>query len=170
MKATSRFFTYTFSILCFFICIAGNQDGIPAHAGLHADLNTSEFAGIYADRANQAKLVVRKPTTSKGWLEGVWAGTAYQNNTKENWTLKLTVKNHTYRIDYPSLSCGGEWKLIRRGKRTAKFREKLTYGQSDCVDNVIITIQRLNQTQVAYWYVEPNQMRVNGVAVLDRQQ
>jgi hypothetical protein len=102
-------------------------------------------------------------------LEGVWEGTAYQSNTRENWTLRLTAKDRTYRVDYPTLSCGGEWRLLRMGKRTATFREKLTYGQSECVDNVTVVIQKLNRRQVAYWYIEQNQTRVDGIAVLDRQ-
>jgi len=168
MKAIRKVLMYGFSMLLFFTSMAGNYCGIPARAGSHEDLKPSGVAGIRFEKTKSARLATRKPAPSKGWLEGVWEGTAYQSNTKENWTLKLTVKNRTYRIDYPSLSCGGEWKLIRMGKRTATFREKLTYGQSDCVDNVTITIQKLNRTQVAYWYVEPGQESVIGIAVLDR--
>jgi hypothetical protein len=169
MKATGRFFTCSFSLLLFFSWSAGNQRGNAARARVRGDLEASEFAWTRADGIKQAKPPARKAAGTSGWLEGVWEGTAYQSNTRENWTLRLTATNQTYRVDYPTLSCGGEWKLLRMDKRTARFREKLNYGQGKCVDNVTVIIQRLNRRQVAYWYVEQHQTRVDGIAVLDRQ-
>jgi hypothetical protein len=152
MKTKRRFLSYSLSILFFSTLISGaNQVSIPARAASPETFNNL------------------KPTAiSNRWLEGIWEGTAYQSNTRENWTIKVTVHNGTYRIDYPSLSCGGEWKLISMDASTAKFKEKLTYGQDSCVNDGNVTIQKLNNFQVAYWYVEPNQTRVTAIAVLDR--
>jgi hypothetical protein len=162
MKATRRFFACLLLMLVFFTFGAEIRS---SNAGSLNGAKPSEVAAIRADGTSRPKLARR----SFGWLEGVWEGTAYQSNTKENWTLRLTARNNTFRIEYPSLSCGGEWKPLHRTKRIATFREKLTYGQNDCLDNVRVTIQRLSDTQVIYWYVEPNQTQVMGIAVLDKQ-
>ncbi len=111
---------------------------------------------------------VKRPVASQGWLEGSWSGTAYQNDIEENWTIKLTARKRRYRVDYPSLNCGGEWRLVRMDAKTARFREKITYGRDRCVVNGRVTIQKLNKSQVAFWYIEPKKTRVSAIAVLDR--
>jgi hypothetical protein len=146
MKATRKCFVHSFLVLLLFMWIAGAQNISTVSADFHEESAISE-----------------------GRFDGIWEGTGYQRNPNENWTIKLTVQNDTYRIDYPSLSCGGEWKLISRDKCAVTFREKLTYGQKRCVDNVTVTMQKLNDSQIAVWYIEPNRTRVNSNAVLDRQ-
>jgi hypothetical protein len=165
MKARRRFVTCLFSMLVFFSCGAEIQIN---NASALKGAKPLALAAIPGDGMNRPKLA-RKPAAPNGWLEGTWEGTAYQSNTKENWTLRLTAKNNQYRIEYPSLSCGGEWKPISHTRKIATFREKLTHGQGDCLDNVTVTIRRLSDTQIIYWYVEPNQTRVMGIAVLDKQ-
>lgn len=151
MKATNKLFKCCFALVIIFSWLALS----PATSASHPPVESTNPQALRT-----------KPVS---WLTGVWEGTAYQSNTKENWTLKLTAKNNSFRIDYPSLSCGGTWQLLSVNKTTATFREKLTYGQDQCVDNVTVTIQRLNRKQVAYWYVEPNDTRVIGIAVLEKQ-
>lgn len=168
MRSTRILVATVFSILLLSTFVVGYQSGPSNSASFPRVKYFYVLRNLY-EGPGKLSLAARKPATSKRWLEGIWEGTAYQSDTKENWILKLSVKNGSYRVDYPSLSCGGEWKPIRLGKRIATFREKLTYGHNECVDNVIVTIRRLNRTQVAYWYVEPRQRRVNGIAVLDRQ-
>ena len=169
MKATRKLFAHGPSLLLFFTCIAGSQVDIPTHAGFPEDLKVTESEGTRVDGKKQYQPEMRPPTMSEGWLEGIWTGTGYQSNPKQTWTIKFTAQNDTYRIDYPSIPCGGEWKVITLGKSTATFRERLTYGQTLCIDNGTVTIQKLNDTQVAFRFVEPNRTRVTARAVLNRQ-
>lgn len=167
MRSTKILLATGFSILLLVTFVAGNQSG-RSNSTSSQWVSYFDVLRILNEEPGEPSLVARNPATSKRWLEGTWEGTAYQSDTKENWMLKLSVKNGTYRVDYPSLKCGGEWRPIRLGKRIATFKEKLTYGHDECVDNVTVTIRKLNRRQVAYWYVEPKQTRVNGIAVLDR--
>ena len=167
MRSTKLLIGTGFSMLLLVTLATGNQSGSSNSASSH-QVSYFDVLRILNEAPGKYSLVARNPEASGRWLEGTWEGTAYQSDTKENWIMKLSVKNGTYRVDYPSLKCGGEWRLIRLGKRIATFKEKLTYGHSECVDNVTVTIRKLNRRQVAYWYVEPKQTRVNGIAVLDR--
>ena len=102
------------------------------------------------------------------WLDGVWEGAAYQINAKTTWTIKLTVQNNTYFIEYPSLSCGGEWVLVDKGFSRTKFKEKITYGADRCVNDGEVTIERISDTQVAFRYTEPNSTVVMASSILSR--
>jgi hypothetical protein len=92
MKATGMFVVSSFSILFFFTWIAGGQLRLPVDTAPHTGSQALELAEVRHARPEQARRSVNRPAPFKRWLEGNWEGTAYQSNTKENWTLKLRVK------------------------------------------------------------------------------
>lgn len=104
------------------------------------------------------------------WLNGTWEGKAYQSNTKTSWTLKLTAQDNSYSIEYPSLSCGGNWYLVSQDSRTARFKERITYGADKCVDNGNVLIERIDPSQVAFRYTLPDSTDVVASATLRKQQ
>lgn len=101
-------------------------------------------------------------------LDGIWEGAAYQINTNTTWTIKLTARNNTYFIEYPSLSCGGDWTLIDKNLNSARFKEKITYGIGRCVDDGDVIIERISDSQIAYKYIEPNSTVVVASAILKK--
>lgn len=101
-------------------------------------------------------------------LDGIWEGAAYQINTKTTWTIKLTARNNTYFVEYPSLSCGGEWALVDKSFSSARFKEKITYGIGRCVDDGDIIIERVSDSQISFKYIEPNSTVIMASAILNK--
>lgn len=67
-------------------------------------------------------------------FNGVWEGVGRQNNNSV-WSIKITISPHQYRIDYPSLNCGGVLEFIKEIDKSAMFKETLTYGTDKCISN-----------------------------------
>ena len=107
---------------------------------------------------------------SRGWLNGTWEGTGYQIDTNSTWTMLLTVKGNRYRIEYPSLKCGGRWRPIKITRSTARFREVLTSGADVCANNGRVAIQRLSRRQIAFRYINQGEIDVTSSAILNRKQ
>ena len=89
-------------------------------------------------------------TRPERWLNGTWEGTGYQIDNNETWAMKLTVRGKHYKIEYPSLKCGGRGIPLSIDRNRARFIEKITFGLEDCVDNGNVVIERLNRRQIAY--------------------
>lgn len=105
---------------------------------------------------------------SGAWLRGTWEGTGYQMDTNTTWTMLLRVRGGKYLIEYPSLSCGGSWKRLSINSRVATFRERITVGRGECVDQGRVVIQRLNGKQIAYRFYQRGATEVSASAILNR--
>jgi hypothetical protein len=90
--------------------------------------------------------------TRGGWLRGEWAGMGYQTDSENTWSMRLTVKGRSYTVEYPSLECGGTWRLVRLTSRRAVFRETITRGVERCNARGSFVVERLNSRQLGYWY------------------
>lgn len=102
------------------------------------------------------------------WLNGTWEGTGYQIDNNETWTMKLTVRGKRYKIEYPSLKCGGRWIPLSIDRSRARFIEKITLGLEDCVDNGNVVIERLSRRQIAYRFSNRGTREVTASAILNR--
>ena len=107
-----------------------------------------------------------KPGTER-WLNGMWEGTGYQIDNNETWTMKLTVRDKRYKIEYPSLKCGGRWIPQSISRSRARFIEKITVGLEDCVDNGNVILERLNRRQIAYRFSNRGNRQVTASAILN---
>jgi len=107
-------------------------------------------------------------TKSSRWITGTWEGTGYQIDDQSTWTMRLTAGGGRFSIEYPSLNCGGKWRLISVNKYRARFKEVLDHGQDNCTDNGNVTIQRLNRRQVFFLYSNVNTRVISASAVLNR--
>lgn len=119
-----------------------------------------------------ALLLLTTIGTSQGksglWLRGAWEGTGYQTDTDSTWTMRLKAQGDKYSIEYPSLGCGGEWRLISIDATEARFREIITYGQEECANNGLVVIRRLNNRQVIFLYSNLNTEEVTASAILKK--
>ena len=102
------------------------------------------------------------------WLNGTWEGTGYQIDNNETWTMKLTVRGKRYKIEYPSLKCGGNWIPLSIDASRARFIEKITFGLADCVDNGNVVIERLSRRQIAYRFANRGTRAITASAILNR--
>ena len=107
---------------------------------------------------------------TRSWLNGTWEGTGYQMDTNETWAMRLKVRRNRYSIEYPSLNCGGRWKLLSINSWQANFRESIRYGRDECVDEGRVVIQRLGNGQIAYRFYNRGAARVTASAILNRRQ
>ncbi|MFS8085306.1 MAG: hypothetical protein ACMG6H_06725, partial [Acidobacteriota bacterium] len=71
-------------------------------------------------------------TKSNNWINGTWEGTGYQIDDQSTWSMRFTARGRRFSIDYPSLNCGGRWKLISINANRARFKETLDHGQDKC--------------------------------------
>jgi alpha-tubulin suppressor-like RCC1 family protein len=100
--------------------------------------------------------------TSVAWLNGTWLGQAAQSGYPD-FSVKLTATNGDYKIEYPSLSCGGTLTLLSTSTNSANqsvaaFREKITFdnGQANCVDGGKVELTQTGSGAVKYVYYLPN--------------
>ena len=107
-------------------------------------------------------------TGTEKWLNGTWEGTGYQIDNNETWAMKLTVRGRRYKIEYPSLKCGGRWIPLSIDRSRARFIEKITFGLEDCVDNGNVVIERLSRRQIAYRFSNRGTRQVTASAILNR--
>lgn len=110
--------------------------------------------------------------SSKSWLRGSWEGTGYQTDDNTTWAMKLTgVKSkrgrRTFKIDYPSLNCGGRWQLLSSNQNVARFRELLDHGADKCSDKGSVLIERKG-AQLVFLYTNPGSREITASAILNR--
>jgi hypothetical protein len=102
------------------------------------------------------------------WLQGTWEGTGYQIDSQSTWTMRLTAKGRRFSIDYPSLNCGGTWKLITMNAYRARFKEVINYGKEECALNGSVVLQWLNKNQAMYLYSNAGTREISASSVLKR--
>ena len=107
-------------------------------------------------------------TKSSRWIKGTWEGTGYQIDDQSTWTMRFTAAGRSFSIEYPSLNCGGKWRLISVNAYRARFKEILDHGQDKCTDKGNVTIQRLGKRQVFFLYSNAGTREVTASAVLNR--
>jgi len=105
---------------------------------------------------------------SSSWVRGAWEGVGYQTDDQTTWAITLTARGRSYSIDYPSLNCGGRWKLVSINGSRARFREVLNRGQDKCADHGHIVLQRLNRKQILFLYSYDDAKDISASAVLNR--
>jgi hypothetical protein len=105
---------------------------------------------------------------SRAWLNGSWEGTGFQIDTGTTWTMSFSARGKQFSIEYPSLNCRGTWRLISVNSRRALFRERITVGREACADRGLVTIERLNGSQIAYRYSYPRTDQVSASAILNK--
>lgn len=111
---------------------------------------------------------VSAQASSGSWLKGTWSGTGYQIDNNETWTMQLKATGSKYAIDYPSLKCGGVWRLITMGGTVATFRESITRGKEQCTNGGKVTIERLNDHQIDFRYTDPGKSEIIASAILKK--
>lgn len=116
--------------------------------------------------------VVALPQQGRGraWLAGTWEGTGYQIDTESTWTMRLRAQGKRYWIEYPSLNCGGEWRLVSINAHRARFREQITRGLSECANRGNVVVERLSARQLAYRFSYRGAREVTASAILNRKQ
>jgi hypothetical protein len=111
---------------------------------------------------------------NKSWLRGSWEGTGYQTDSdgESTWPMTLAIKRsksgrRVFSIEYPSLGCGGRWKVLSSSGNKAKFREELNHGQDACANKGLVMIERIGG-QLIFLYTNQGSHEITASAVLNR--
>lgn len=117
-----------------------------------------------------------KPSISdinKKWLYGELFGTIKQFDINENWTMNLKVKKgsdifgseiQSFKIDYPSLNCGGDWTIISESDNKVEFREKIKYGNDICGNSGKAVVEKKNGEIIfSYYFPDDNTLNAQGI-------
>lgn len=92
---------------------------------------------------------------------GEWEGDGEQDDGSQ-WTMRLNIRADGYFIDYPSIVCGGEWKLLRSTESRLIFKEVLTYGMDRCVDQGEVIIKLTGDKASYHWFSYQEKMEAIG--------
>ena len=84
-------------------------------------------------------------------LRGTWTGIGYQIDESQ-WDVVLQVKGRQIDINYPSLSCNGEWRFAGQVEDDFEFKELILEGIDRCDQGVEVHVQQLSKHQVAVQY------------------
>ncbi len=82
--------------------------------------------------------------------------------------MLFTARWKRYSVDYPTLNCGGRWRLISINQSRARFREVLDHGQDKCADRGRVLIQRISRKQILFLYSYKDARDISASAVLNR--
>lgn len=109
--------------------------------------------------------------TKRGWLAGNWQGTGYQTDDNSTWAMQLDARRgDKFTVEYPSLDCTGEWRLVRLTRWRATLTETITRNPDRCEPRGHVTLLRLGSGQLLYLYSYKDSPKVIASAVLNRKQ
>ena len=81
-------------------------------------------------------------------LIGNWKGTGNQiDGNKWQVDLKYSDKENIS-IDYPDLSCGGFWSILKEDKKVIVFKEKIEYGVLYCDQGVEVIVNKIDKNTI----------------------
>lgn len=103
-----------------------------------------------------------KPQNKSAGFNGIWEGAGVQDDNS-SWTIKVTIVGQQYSIDYPSLGCGGKLSLISKQSNRIEFHEKLSYGESKCIDNGKTVLIKVGNNSAQYeWFYKNGKKGATG--------
>ncbi len=86
--------------------------------------------------------------SSTKWLKGSWGGTGYQIDG-HTWEVALDATDQAdIKIDYPSLSCSGEWTILQSEKDFILLKENITTGVDRCDQGNEVEVTRINKNEI----------------------
>lgn len=136
-----------------------------------ANLSSAPRAGNDVP-SNANKGTESKPPADTGsqWLDGRWEGEGYQSDTKTTWTVRLTVQDGKYAIEYPNIPCRGRWTLIEVNSRGGSFTEVITQGTDRCDNNNHVMIEKVNDSEISCKYTRASSRVVIATATLSKKE
>ena len=105
---------------------------------------------------------------SQRWIYGSWKGNGRETVSRQTWSMELVSQRGKYIVKYPSLRCGGEWKLIRFNNYRASFKENIKFNRKVCEPTGNVFIKRLSNKQLLFTYSYSHASKVAASAILNR--
>jgi len=112
-------------------------------------LNKFNFTTLVVSSIFISTLIVSCSSTRQ--LNGQWNGIGYQIDGSQ-WEVDLTVKNRDITIDYPTLNCGGEWRIAKKMDEEVEFKELILYGINYCDQGVEVHVKKISKVEIEVNY------------------
>ncbi len=108
--------------------------------------------------------------TGPEWMDGKWQGIGYQLNTQSTWSIDFWGRSaeNEFSIQYPSLKCGGNWKLNAFDETQAWFKEEIEFEKMNCLDLGTIVITRINENHITFTYFNPISKALEAFSTLEK--
>ena len=88
---------------------------------------------------------------------GSWEGEVVQlgpGTYSGKYPAKIAFEGNAGKIDYPSLSCGGQLQFIEARGFSFAYREVLTYGKDRCIQGGLVTVFRVEGGLQFLWTLD----------------
>jgi len=134
-----------------------------------AQSTTVSTSSTPANRNLQAQPVAAptlEANDTANWLDGVWEGEGYQTDTNTTWSVRLTVRDNNFSIEYKDIPCSGSWKIVDQNSSGGTFTEIITKGTTLCVNKSRILLQKVSDTELSLKYSHENTRTVVATATL----
>lgn len=84
------------------------------------------------------------------WFAGTWHGVGYQPGMNVTWNVELSVhgKGKLVEINYPTLSCGGNWELKESNGNQLQLVEIITRGKGTCIDGSKVYVVKVDNDHI----------------------
>jgi hypothetical protein len=97
-------------------------------------------------------------------VQGPDVGTPGSGGEHKRYEIKIVFGPAGYRVEYPSLGCGGKLHLVGTKGRHFHFRDELEYGKDRCSDNGYTELQMISHTRAAIqWFDAGRVFRAEGM-------
>ena len=95
---------------------------------------------------------------------GSWSGKGTQlfeeadgAQTYSTWRVDLTLNGTSAQVKYPSFNCGGTWAQEGATEHDVTYRETITYGFAECIDQGKVVVSRVGDGRLRVEYYFPDE-------------
>ena len=95
--------------------------------------------------------------------KGIWTGIGYQldggqigGGEYSSWSVVLLIDDQLVSITYPSLDCGGDWQLESSTTLASYYRETITFGLDNCLDQGLMVVSPIDGGRLRLEYYYPD--------------
>ena len=82
------------------------------------------------------------------WMRGKWEGIGHQINDT-TWKVELDFRDkQNIKINYPSLSCGGNWNFTKIENNEIKLLEDISFGLNNCDQGVEVVVKKISNKEL----------------------
>ena len=144
------------------------------NSNVHANSNAQTNTGVEVNSNVLANANVavesNTPDDNLYWLEGVWTGEGYQSDTRTTWTIRVTVHDGYFGVEYPNIPCRGTWSVTNKHSRGASFIESITEGIGRCANGERILLERVSDSEISCKFSHAGSRVVIATAVLTKKE
>jgi hypothetical protein len=126
--------------------------------------------GVYAVLAALLLAALAAPLRAEAQDDfyGVWSGQVTEvivgGRRYASYEVNISLVPGEYRVEYPTLGCGGQLHLLGRQGGEVRFRDELGYGRDHCSDGGRTELRFISPQLRAYlWFDAKGVLKAEGV-------